>query len=95
MYAQATIRPPAISVVMIASSFCRSWMIPTMPNIRAAGNENIISNTPSIARGLPQPGLQRKASANVAPATISRAADIFPKRISFLSAIVQLLNKRV
>ncbi len=81
MRAQATMRPPATSVVMIASSLRRSRMIPTMPKIKAAGNENIISNAPSAAKGLPQPGLHRRARTNVAPAMPSRAADIFPKRI--------------
>jgi len=55
-----------------------------MPNTRAAGNENIISNPPRIAKGLPQPGSHRNKRTNVAPAIINSVADIFPKRISFL-----------
>lgn len=58
-------------------------MIPKMPNIKAAGNANIISNPPRIAKGLPQPGLHRSDKISVAPAIISRAADIFPNRICF------------
>jgi hypothetical protein len=73
--------PPTIIVVVIASHFWLSWIIPTMPYTRAAGNENIMSNPPRTARGLPQPGLLRSAIQNVAPATPSRTADIFPKRI--------------
>jgi hypothetical protein len=82
-YAQTSVSPVAISVVMIASSFWRSRMIPRMPNTKAAGKENIISNAPSVARGLPQPGLQSTAITNVAPAMISRVAEILPKRICF------------
>jgi len=63
-------------------------MIPMMPNIRAAGNENITSNPPRIARGLPQPGWHRNTRTNVAPAMISKVADIFPKRISFLLLVI-------
>ena len=96
IHAQRAISPPAISVVTIASSLRRSPMIPTMPKIKAAGNENIISNAPSVARGSPQPGLHISVVASVAPAMISRAADIFPKRIPFPRfVIVQVLNNRV
>ena len=77
------INPAVISVVAIASDLRRSFAIPRMPKSNAAGNENIISNPPRTARGLPQPGLHRSTMTNVAPAMTSRAADIFPKRISF------------
>jgi hypothetical protein len=53
-------------------------MIPMMPNIKAAGKENITSNPPRAARGLPQPGWHRNKRINVAPAIINKVADIFP-----------------
>jgi len=59
-----------------------------MPNIRAAGNENMTSSPPRALRGLPQPGWHRNSKTSVAPAIINSVADIFPKRIVPLSFIV-------
>ena len=67
-----------------------------MPNTKAAGNENITSNPPRIARGLPQPGWHRNKRTNVAPAILKSVADIFPKRIYLvLSVIVYDFKSRV
>jgi hypothetical protein len=82
------INPAVISVVTIASDLRRSFAIPRMPKSRAAGNENIVSNPPRAAIGLPQPGLHRNAIRSVPPAMPSRAADIFPKRISFPFSVI-------
>jgi hypothetical protein len=41
--------------VIIASHLRRSKMIPMTPSIRETGNENMISNPPRIAKGLPHP----------------------------------------
>ena len=68
-------------VVIIASNLRWSQMIPTMPNIKAVGNENITSNPPRAARGLPQPGRSTITATIVATATPNRVAEIFPKRI--------------
>ncbi len=56
-------------------------MIPTMPTIKAAGNENIISNLPKVARGLLQPGRSIISAHIVAAAMPNKIAEIFPKRI--------------
>ncbi len=92
MYAQRTARPTEINVVTIARSFCRSRTIPAMPNAKAAGNENMTSNAPSVAMGLPQPGWNRSSTTRVEPATISSVADIFPKRITQLSQPASNVN---
>ena len=91
IHAQRAISPPAISVVTIASSLRRSPMIPTMPKTKAAGNENIISNAPSVAKGLLQPGLHRSDRTSVAPAMPSRAADILPKRIIIDRSVIVVI----
>ena len=68
-------------VVIIASILRRSQMIPTMPNIKAAGNENVTSSPPRAARGLPHPGRSTITATIVAAAIPNRVAEIFPKRI--------------
>jgi hypothetical protein len=62
--------------------------MPKIPDTRAAGKENITSNPPRIARGLPQPGWHRNKRKNVAPAIINSMADIFPKRIYFVLLVI-------
>jgi hypothetical protein len=52
--------------------------MPIIPNTKAAGKENITSNPPRVARGLPQPGLHSNNKTNVAMAIIIKVADIFP-----------------
>ena len=78
IYTKSNIIPPASNVEMIASCLLLSKMMPIMPNTRAAGKENITSNPPRVARGLPQPGSNRNRATNIAPAIINSAADIFP-----------------
>jgi hypothetical protein len=56
MHRQKSTKPPAMIVVIIASILRLSQMIPTMPTIKAARNEKIISSPPRALRGLPQPG---------------------------------------
>ena len=63
---------------MIANRLLLSRMMPIKPNARAVGNKNITSNPPRVARGLPQPGLNRNRATNIATAIINRVADIFP-----------------
>jgi len=60
-------------------------MIPTMPTIKAARNEKIISSPPRAASGLPQPGRSIISAHIVARAMPNKIAEIFPKRISSLS----------
>ncbi len=68
-------------VVIIASILRLSQTIPTMPTIKAAGNEKIISSPPRAARGLPQPGLSIISAHIVTAAMPNKIAEIFPKRI--------------
>ena len=72
---------PATIVVIIASNLRRSKTIPMIPNAKAAGNENIISNPPRAAIGLPHPSGSTISVTIVATAMPSRAAEIFPNRI--------------
>lgn len=74
-----------MATVAIAKNLRRSKMIPTMPNIKAAGIERFISNPPRAARGLPQPGRSIIIVPAVRVATTSNVIAIFPKRISLLS----------
>jgi hypothetical protein len=67
-----------MSVVKIAGSFRLSRIIPTMPNTNEAGKQKITSTAASDARGLPQPGPQRKTATNIKQAIISRLDDILP-----------------
>jgi hypothetical protein len=69
-------------VVIIASSLCRSKMMPVIPNIKDTGNEKIISSPPRAARGSPQPGWIRQSARKVIPPIASMIAEIIPKRIS-------------
>jgi len=60
-------------------------MIPTIPATKAARGENIISNPPRAASGLPQPGRNINSMRIVPAATPRSFAEIFPKRNSNLS----------
>ena len=62
-------------------------MIPTMPSINDAGKEKIISSAASDARGLPQPGLQRKITTKVTQPVARMVADKLPRRDSFVGAL--------
>jgi len=80
MHTYKSRRPLAITVVIMASNLLRSQMIPTMPNIKAAGDEKIRSNPPRAATGLPHPGLHISITTIVAASKANNAADIFPNR---------------
>jgi hypothetical protein len=83
--AQNNTKAAAITVVTIESNLFLSRKIPIMPTSKAAGNENIISNPPRAANGLPQPGCNIKNIRIVAAAIPRKVAEIFPKCISNLS----------
>ena len=70
-----------ITVTMIARYFCVSFTIPTMPNIRESGVHPIISNTPSVTKGLPHPGWRTINNTKATIDTANKLAAIFPKRI--------------
>ena len=88
MHRYKSTRPPDITVVITASNLLRSQMIPTMPNIKAAGDEKIRSNPPRAATGLPHPGLHTSITTIVAASKANNAADIFPNRtLKFLQRV--------
>ncbi|MBN2313512.1 MAG: hypothetical protein JXM79_06255 [Sedimentisphaerales bacterium] len=72
---------PTIVVVRIESSLWRSKIIPVMPNISEAGNENKLSNPPRTPIGLPQPGWIRKSARIVNPPKANMVNESVPKRI--------------
>jgi len=81
-------RQPAITVVITASNLLRSQMIPTMPNIKATGDEKIRSNPPRVANRLLQPGLHISITTIVTASRAKNAADIFPNRtMKFLQRV--------
>lgn len=91
-------------VVIIERTLRWSRIIPRMPNTKAAGNENIISNPPRIARGLPQPGRSTMVATMVTTGMPSKTADIFAQRIfspsqnsgyNLCSLIIPTLSARV
>ena len=71
-------------VVMTASAFFLSRIMPRIPRTKATGTENIMASLPKAAIGLPQPPPQSMSSKITAGTTARKAADILPKRI-FLS----------
>ena len=74
--------PPAATVVITASSLFLSRIIPTIPTIKAAGNENIASNPPRVTRGLPQPGRSIVIAPIVRVPMMSNFSAILLNRIS-------------
>ena len=85
----------ATIVVTIASCLFVSRKIPIAPATRAAGKDKIISNAPSVARGLPQPGCKTRKTTTVARAIARKAADIFPKRTTVTPVIRQIYTTTI
>jgi hypothetical protein len=74
---------PTIVVIINASIFRRSKIMPVIPNIKDTGNENIISSPPRAARGSPQPGWIKQSARKVIPPMASMIDEIIPNRISW------------
>ena len=77
--------PPATIVARIASTLRLSRTMPKMPNIKARGIEQIMSNPPRAARGLPHPGRRQVRITNVAMGMTIKIDAILPNRILNLS----------
>lgn len=68
----------AIALITIASQRGRSFTMPITPQTNAARVENIISNAPSVAIGLPHPGRKISIRTITMPVTASNLEAIFP-----------------
>jgi len=75
---KSRINTPATTVVTTATSLRWSWMMPTIPKIRASGNDSSVRGPARAPRGLRQPGLRTTMQAIVAPAMPRNVAAIFP-----------------
>ena len=80
----------AMMVVRTARVFFLSKIIPRMPNIKAAGTENIMASLPKAAIGLPQPPPQSMRRIITAGMTARKPAEILPKRIGLFSTVIMI-----
>jgi hypothetical protein len=81
--------PPAMRVVIIASSLRLSKIIPATPNKKAGRCEKNNRNPSRIKRGLPQPGESIFITTVIMTAMVTNIDEIIPKRI------VRISNKPV
>ena len=70
--------PAERTVVVIASHFRLSKMMPMTPRAKDTAKENNISNPPRIGRGLPHPGLSTQSATITAGVMANKIAEIFP-----------------